>query len=432
MKKILALILSGIILAAAVITANATSISELEARQAELEAQQEEYRKQIESGNSKVAEQQGKVDALVGQIETVTEEIQISYKKIALLDKSIEEKQAAIDAANKEIEANMDVLRQRIKTIYISGDVSSLEIVLGAKDFSDFLDKIQLVQYVSNHDEKLINGIKEQLQAIAEEKAQLESDKAAQEEEQATLEAKKDELNTILEENKETLAGLQSDVAESEMNLSLSEEQLSGLSEEIQAYYRQQREEAERRRQQQQQSSGGSSSGGSSSGGSSSGGSSSGGDDSGDNGGGSSYDPSYSNSGSGWVWPTPGVITSEYGEGRSYETHNAIDIGTSLGTEIYAANSGTVVSCYSGCPHTNYGGSWCDCGGGYGNYVWILHDNGYETIYGHMVSTAVSYGQRVGAGQLIGYVGSSGWSTGPHLHFELRIDGVKSNPMNLY
>ena len=242
MKKILAIVIAIALISASLLSVNAATISELEARQAELEAQQAEYQQKLNDSNAAVDEQQQEVDALVGQVESVTEEIQVCYQKIAIYDESIAEKQTAIDAANAEIEANMDVLRQRIKTIYISGDVSALEIVLGAKDFSDFLDKLQLVQYVSNHDEELISGIKEQLDAISDEKAALEEDKAELEAEQATLTEKQTELNTLLEDNKETLAGLQSAAADAEMQLSLSEEELSGLSEEIQAYYRQQRE----------------------------------------------------------------------------------------------------------------------------------------------------------------------------------------------
>lgn len=424
MKKILAAVMAAAILIAGVITANAASISELEARQAELEAQKAEYQAQLEDSNAAVAEQQGEVDAIVGQVETVTEEIQLCYQKIALLDADIEEKQTAIDAANAEIEANMEVLRQRIKTIYISGDVSSLEIILGAKDFSDFLDKIQLVQYVSNHDEELISGIQTQLDTISEEKAALEDDKADLEEEQTSLEDKKAELNTLLEENKEVLASLQSDAENVQLQISLSDEELSGLSAEIQEYYRQQREAlAAQQAAAAQTSSGGDTSSDSSGS---------------DSSGGSAYVDSGAatqiDAGGGWVWPIPGnyYLTSTFGEGRSYETHNAVDIGAGTGTAIYAANSGTVVSSYNSCYHSSAGVGGCSCGGGYGNYVWILHDNGYETIYGHMISTAVSTGQYVSAGQLIGYVGSTGWSTGPHLHFELRINGVRSNPMNLY
>lgn len=414
MKKIISICLAAVMIAGGVLSTSAATISELEARQAELEAKQAEYQAKLNDSNAAVSEQQEKVDAIVGQVQSVTEEIQVCFKKIAIYDKSIAEKQTQIDAANAEIEEKMDVLRQRVKTIYISGDVSALEIVLGAKDFSDFLDKIQLVQYVSNHDAELISGIKDQLDAIADEKAALEADKAELEEEQATLKAKEEQLNTLLEENKETLAGLQSTAAQAQMQLNLGEEELSGLSAEIQEYYRKQREALAAQQAAE---------------------SSDDGDDD-NSGGGSSanYDaPRQVETDGSWTWPTPSTyITSEYGESRSYESHNAIDIGASIGDPIYAANSGTVVSSYGGCTHSSAGVGGCDCGGGYGNYVWIMHDNGYETIYGHMIETAVSTGDTVSNGQLIGYVGSTGWSTGPHLHFELRIDGVKSNPMNLY
>ena len=110
-------------------------------------------------------------------------------------------------------------------------------------------------------------------------------------------------------------------------------------------------------------------------------------------------------------------------------THEAIDIGASTGDPVFAANAGTVVSTNNDCTHA---GAMCSCGGGYGNFVWILHDNGYETIYAHLVSTNVAVGSTVQKGQLIGYVGSTGQATGPHLHFELRVGGVKTDPLTLY
>ena len=423
MKKLISACLAIIMLIGGAASVSAATISELEAKQAELESKQAEYQAKLEKSKSAVSEQQSQVDALVGQVESVTAEIQVCYQKIAIYDKNIAEKQKAIDAANAEIETNMDTLRQRVKTIYISGDVSALEIVMGAKDFNDFLDKLQLVQYVSNHDEELINDIKKKLTTISEEKAALEKDKASLEEEHTTLTNKQTELNTLLEENKEVLAGLQSDANNAQMQLDLSEEELSGLSAEIQEYYRQQKEALAAQQAAQAAAS-------------------SSGDDDGedisysDNSSSSaSYSaPSYVDAGDGWTWPIPGcyTITGGYGEGRSYETHGGTDIAASIGTPIYAANSGTVVNSSNDCTHSSAGVGACNHGGGYGNHVWILHDNGYETIYGHMINTVVSTGESVSKGQLIGYSGSTGWSTGPHLHFELRINGVRSNPMNLF
>ena len=106
--------------------------------------------------------------------------------------------------------------------------------------------------------------------------------------------------------------------------------------------------------------------------------------------------------------------------------------GGIFGAPVVAAASGTVLYTCSYCVH-NWGKSGnCGCGGGYGNYVWLDHGNGKETIYAHLTSLTVSEGQHVSQGDVIGYVGSTGHSTGPHLHFECRYDGVKYDPMSEY
>lgn len=414
MKRILSLFVAAAILLCSAISCYAASIEELEARQAELEQQNAEYQAKLEENNQKVAEQQDYVNALVGKVQTVNEEIQVSREKIDALNADIAEKQKQINEKNKEIEDGMNTLRSRLKAIYISGDVSSLEIILGAKDFTDFLDKLQVVQYVSSHDEALINEIKAQLDVISAEKAELKKEKKQQEEEKANLEQKQAELNTLLEENKETLANLQAASEDAQLQLELTEEELSGLSSEIQEYYRKQREEEEARRAAEQAAENGGSSSSSS----------------------TSYAASHVDvpSTGGYVWPTPGFyyLSSQFEEWRGYRNHGAIDIagGGIMNSPVYAAASGTVISSYSGCTH-NWGKYYsCGCGGGYGNYVWIDHGNGKETIYGHLTSLTVSSGQYVSAGQLIGYVGTTGYSTGPHLHFECHYNGVKYDPMS--
>ena len=140
----------------------------------------------------------------------------------------------------------------------------------------------------------------------------------------------------------------------------------------------------------------------------------------------------------GWVWPTPGYgknyITSWFDETRSTGNHGALDIGAPMGSKVLAGRAGKVISCCKSCTH-NYGKDdymWDDCGGGFGNNVWIDHGDGYVTIYGHLQTVMTSEGATVKAGQQIGKVGSTGWSTGAHLHYELRINDKKSNPLNLY
>jgi murein DD-endopeptidase MepM/ murein hydrolase activator NlpD len=119
-------------------------------------------------------------------------------------------------------------------------------------------------------------------------------------------------------------------------------------------------------------------------------------------------------SAAGLIWPVQGVLTSPFGM-RWGRMHEGIDIGAALGTPIYAAAAGTV----------NYAG-W---EGGYGNLTLIDHGNGLATAYGHQSRFAVSTGEAVSRGQLIGYVGSTGHSTGPHVHFEVRVNGVPNDPL---
>ena len=414
MKRLISLILAIIVLAVGALTVYAETIEELEERQRELEEHSEEYQRKLDESKAKVDEQQAYVDALVGKVQTVNAEISVIRQKIAALDADIAAKQKLIDQKSAEIEDNLNILRARLKAIYMAGDVSSLEIILGAKSFTDFFDKLQIVQYISSHDEALINSIKDQMDAISAEKQELQNEKQQQAAEKKKLEEKQQELNGLLEANEEVLATLQAATEDYQMKLELTEDELDGLSDEIQAYYRKIREEEERRKQQEQ-----------------------GGDNSGDDDTPTST-PSYTDvpSDGSYVWPTPGFywLSSVFHEERSYEYHGGIDIAGAgiMNTPIYAAASGRVISTNYNCEHNWSKYYSCGCGGGYGNYVWIDHGNGKETIYGHMTTPVVHTGDYVYAGQLIGYVGSTGFSTGPHLHFECRYYGERYDPMSEY
>ena len=135
------------------------------------------------------------------------------------------------------------------------------------------------------------------------------------------------------------------------------------------------------------------------------------------------------------MWPVPGFyeLSSGWAEDRG-SSHGGIDIAGPgiMGTTVVAAHSGTVIDVCNYCAQ-NWGkyGS-CGCGGGYGNYVWIDHGDGKATIYAHLTDAVAYVGQSVSAGEVIGYVGSTGYSTGPHLHFEARYYGERYNPMDEY
>lgn len=413
------------------------SISELEQRQAELKQKSEQYQKELEKNNSKIAKTKQYQKTLLNRIDAVNDEIVVSQEKITTLNNQISAKTKKIKKLNNDISSRTNTLRKRIKTIYMSGDVSSLEIILGAKDFSDFLDKVELVRNVSNFDEKLISDIETDMKTVKSEKAALVKDKAKQVKEKKNLQAKQADLQSVVDENSKVLSTLYTRNKKQEAAIKANNGALNGIDDQIQSYYEEQaKKAAEKARQNNSNNSSNNSSNSGSnnssnnngssnnSGGSSSGGSSNSG---------GSYTP-VTPSGSGYTWPVPGhtALSSVFGEDRGSYGHGAIDIsdGSIMGATVVAADSGTVVVSNNSCTH-NWGKSGsCGCGGGYGNYVWIDHGNGKCTIYGHLTRAVVSQGSHVSKGQVIGYVGSTGWSSGPHLHFECRINGTKYDPMS--
>ncbi len=129
-----------------------------------------------------------------------------------------------------------------------------------------------------------------------------------------------------------------------------------------------------------------------------------------------------------WPYPGDGAVYSAYGmrfhpSDGEYKMHSGVDLGGNTGNPIVAAESGTVLSVVTPCPGQKDGGS------GYGNYLIVGHDNGISTLYAHCKDVYVSVGQSVGRGETIASCGSTGMSTGPHLHFEVRENGTKVNPM---
>lgn len=394
-------------------TIDPNDIDALENRRQELQAESDRYQQILEKTKENIADQEEYVNALVSKVQVLDDKIELSHRSINELNGKIQDKQADIDNANKSIENQMNTLRTRLRNIYMAGNATDLEIIFGAKSFSDFLDKMELVEALSEYDNNLINLIQGDLENISKEKAELEKDMDSLEAEEANLQSDQAELNKILEENKELLAGLYkaSDKATNELESGALESE--EIEKAIADYYAEKaRLEAERAEQEKQNSiaNGGSGS--------------------------SSIHDELEISPSGFVWPCPGFyyLTSEWNEDRGSYNHGAIDIADAgiMGADVVAAKDGIVIDSYNGCYH-NWGkdGS-CGCGGGYGNYAMIAHDNGKMTVYGHLSTTMVYTGQKVYQGQVIGFVGSTGHSTGPHLHFETRLNGIKYNPMTEY
>ena len=397
-KKILSAILVLIMACTplfAVVTSADTTTDAYKKKISDLQAKEKEYQAALDKTASDIKDKKAYSDTLVSQIEVLSKQISTYHSQISELSTSIAEKQAVINTAKKKISKQMDYLKGRVRAIYMAGETSDLDIILGAKDFSDFIDKCDMVERLSQSDKEVISTVQTQLNKVQDEKKLLVSDRADLEEAQGELQGKQDKLTALLEKNEKILSSLygdQSDAKSKLRNLELQEKEIQGK---IDAYLASQNTS--------------------------------------NNGGGNNTPQNITVSPSGFVWPVPGFyyVISPFNENRGY-SHKGIDItgGGIMGATCVAANGGTVIGSNNSCSH-NWGKSGsCGCGGGYGNYVLISHPGGKTTMYGHLSSVTVSTGQSVRKGQTIGYVGSTGWSTGAHLHYETRLNGIPYNPMS--
>lgn len=415
-KKIIGLMLAGLLCTQIVVYA-ATDISGMEDKKDDLQSQNEQLEKEQKKTQEEIEQKEQKQKELAAQLSELDTKIKDSRAKLLELENQIAQKEQDIETVQQEVDKDTKTLQQRIKAIYMAGDTTNLEIILGAKDFTDFLDKLELVENISEHDSRLINDLKDSMSALNDEKAQLETAKQAQEEEQAYLDGEQANYQQLAEENKELLNELYDVKVKTGEELDQNNAELKKLEKEIKEYYEEQKRKAEEEKKRQEEAQKNQNSGGGS----------------------STTDTSdVTPTGTGYQWPAPGytILTSLWDEDRGSRNHGALDIagGDIFGKKAVSAEDGTVVFTYSGCTH-----NWskpmsysCGCGGGYGNYIMIDHGGGYSTLYAHLSSLAVSTGQTVKKGQVIGYIGTTGHSTGPHLHFETRYMGEKYNPLLEY
>ncbi len=355
--------------------ANAATEAELKAKQASLEAEQATITSKINQLEDSQADVQDRVNAiselianLEVQIDTVNEKIAVQNAEIADLEADIAQKEA-------EIDASYEAFKARVRAMYIAGDITGgLELLLSTDDFDDLLSTVTYIQIMAEHDDAIVTSLTEDKDGFMAQKALVEDKKAAVEAEKAVLSSKKEELDDQKAEADALLSQLAADKAE------LQEKQVQ-IDKEMQAA----REAMD-----------------------------------------AIVNAAAANSnnvdyvGGSWRWPAPGyrTISSKFGwRSWSNSYHKGIDIAAPTGANIIASNAGVVVT-------SSYNA------GGYGNYVIIDHGGGYLTVYGHLSARHVSVGDTVGQGSVIGLCGSTGRSSGPHLHFEIRVNGVAQNPLN--
>lgn len=355
------------------------------------------YSTQKNEANANASQTQTQIDELDGQIDSVLQEVANLTTSILTYENQISElntRLAALETSIKEKETELEekkkMLENRFVAMYMKKETTFLDVILSG-ELINFISNQNLIEQAANYDSNLIKEVETLKTTLEEERQEVVQIKAEKQQ-------KASELQTLKAQKQEKAANLTEEQKELETKLSEYKAQAEQYAElERQAIAK---EEAARKAAAAAASSSSSKSSTSYSG---------------------PVASSYSGGRLGWPCPSSSRITSQYGYRILFgvrDFHTGIDIGAVTGSNICAAESGTVILAAYG---------W---NGGYGNYMIVNHGNGVTTRYAHASALYVSAGQTVTKGQVIGAVGTTGNSTGPHLHFEVRINGAHQNPLN--
>lgn len=357
-----------------------STLSQLLQAQSQLESLEKE-RADIQEKLKKIEQSQQatfeEISILNEQIENTTAQINATLEIIEMLEYEIEQEEKRLYEAIDKMDKQYDSMKTSIRVMYEAGQTTYLDILLASDSFFDMLARIEITQQIINHNQSIFDDYTVNALAVEQAKLKLIEDKQKQEELRMTLDS---QMQTLEKESalveakmKQLMKDEQSALEAQEQNANAEEEmskKVAQLSKELAS--------------------------------------------------------SAVYVGGEFMWPAPTStrITSAFGyrthpiTGASYSFHNGIDIGAGGGEPILSANNGVVIlSQYSSV---------------YGNYVMVDHGGGVVTLYAHMSQRLVSVGDSVLRGEEIGKVGSTGWSTGNHLHFEIIVDGERQNPMSYY
>lgn len=343
----------------------------------DLKRKKEDTEKQMDSVEERIKELKSKTSDIESQIEELDKEMGVAAtelsrveKELEILNQEIEKTTKELEEAERNIEEKQDVFNERLRVMYKKGSVGFLEVLLASADIGDFLARQNMIQAIVDHDTELIRYMKEQRNIVDQKNMELKAQRASVESTKTALENRKKELAQASRAKELLMADLQKDVKESERLY----DELNQLAKDIES------EIVKRQR----------------------------------------VNGPYS--GGIMAWPVPGWsrISSYFGYRihpiyKVKKLHTGIDIPAETGTNVVAAADGTVI--YSGTLGT------------YGKVIMIDHGGGIVTLYAHNSYLVASEGDEVKRGDVIAKIGSTGVSTGPHLHFEVRKNGAYVDPI---
>ncbi|MDU1954475.1 MAG: peptidoglycan DD-metalloendopeptidase family protein [Peptoniphilus lacydonensis] len=403
-KKILSLCLAALM--AIPTGAVAKSSKNLTIEKNKKQQEQRQINKKINEQKNNISNTETEKKSVSSEIEDLDAKIEVASSRISSLEneisslnKDIEENQRKLEEAQANLSKNTDILRKRLREMYKRGNVNYIEVILNSKDIEELLRNNEIISSIAEADRDLIEYIKEQIDTIEEAEQRLEIDrakvtanKAAVENERETYQYAVDAKNEYMRVLESNLDLYRQEYEKAESNWNSLDSEISRLQKEI-TEQKKKEQEAARLAQQRNATR-------------------------------VNVDMSVSSgprNGQKYSWPVPGhySISSPYGY-RIHpilgyaKFHSGVDIPAPSGTPIVAAKSGTVIM--------------SKLMSGYGNVVMIDHGD-TVTVYAHCSAVNVSVGESVKEGDVISFVGTTGLSTGPHLHFEVRVNGSTVNPL---
>lgn len=339
-----------------------------------VQAKKEEEQKKINAAKAEKENAMEEKSSIEKKIDAAQTEINRIQKDIDDASERIAQKEEELAAAEQKAENQYDTMKIRLRTMYEDNSSSYISLLFSGENLTDVFSYIELIKQLLNYDNNMYDNLLATKESIENAKKDIETEKATYQSNQNDMLSKRNELQSLKADLNNTISKLENDIEAYKKAYEAFEREEAALKAEIAAALRS------------------SSSGG------------------------ASY------SGGKLAWPTPGYtyVTSPYGYRmhptlKVYKLHTGLDTGAPMNATVVAAEDGQVVT-------AKYNNA-------YGNYIVINHGGGLSTLYAHNTTLLVSAGQQVTRGQAIAKVGSTGFSTGPHCHFEVLVNGVCTDPM---